>query len=88
MAERECDYIGRAGIPGVAGRLGVLANQFFLKRAVFFSRVSAIFWGVFFSSFGGVFVLFGGVFVVVLFGCFFFFCFSRVGAICLGGLIF
>ena len=59
---------GGAGIPGVAGRLGVPANAInFLEEGGFFFRVSAkkIIWGilvVFFSPFGGVFVLFGGVF--------------------------
>ena len=67
----------RAGIPGVAGRLGVSAKRINFGKRVFFPRVSAIFLGVFFSPFGGVFVLFGGVFVLL--GCVFF-CFFRSAA--------
>ena len=73
----------RAGIPGVAGGLGVPAKTInFWKRAVFFSRVSAEEekdW-VFFSPFGGVFVLLGGVFAFFgVFLCFLgvFFSFAR-----------
>ena len=61
----------RAGLPGVAGCLGVPAKTInFWKRAVFFfsARKRNFFCWCFFPSFGGVFVLLGGVFVFVLFG--------------------
>ena len=50
----------RAGIPpGVAGRLGVPEkNAFFKKDCSYFSRVSAIFAGVFFFAFRGCFCAF------------------------------
>ena len=55
----------RAGIPGVAGRLGVPAKTIsFWKRAVFFARKRGNFIWVFFSPFGGVFFLLGGVFAL------------------------
>ena len=70
----------RAGIPDVAGVLGLPAKPIiFLEEGLFFPRVSVSAkkkWVFFFSCFGGVFVLFGGFFV--LGGvC----CFSRVSAI-------
>ena len=51
----------RAGIPGVAGRLGVPRKIIiFLEEGSFYSRVSAKKnWGVFFV-FGGCFCAFGG----------------------------
>ena len=73
----------RAGIPGVAGRLGVPAKKVeFWKRAVFFKRKKMVlfflaFWRCFCVFSGGVFALLGGVFVLL--GCFF--CFSRVSAL-------
>ena len=70
-----CFWIGsnlgliRAGIPGVAGRLGVPAKTInFWKRAVFFSRVSAKKNWVFFRLLG-VFLCFLGVFLR-FWGCF------------------
>ena len=70
------DHKSRAGVPGVAGRLGTSKNNYFFEEA-FFSRVSAdffggvffAFWGCFcafggcFCSFGGVFLFFWGVFL-------------------------
>ena len=56
----------RAGIPGVAGRLGVPAKTInFLNWGVFFA-----FWGCF-CALWGCFCAFGGVFVLL--GCFFLF---------------
>ena len=79
-------HIPRAGIPGVAGRLGVPAKTIvYWKRAVFCSRVSAkknwvfffVFWGCFFCAFGGCCCAFLCVF-----------CISRVSANCFGGVNF
>ena len=67
----------RAGIPGVAGRLGVPAKAInLLEEGIFVSRVSAIFWGVFFAFWGCICAL----------GFFFFR--SRASAIFWGELIF
>ena len=57
LAKARRGRVYKAGIPGVAGVLGLPAKPIiFWKRAFFFSRVSAIiFFGCFFPSFGGVF---------------------------------
>ena len=69
---------GRAGIAGVAGRLGLPAkNIIFFEEGSFFPRASpSFFFGVLFAFFGGVFVLLGGVFVIFG-GVFVLFCFAR-----------
>ena len=82
----------RAGIPGVAGRLGLPAKtiMFWKRASLFVSRISAkkkkmAFFrllGVCFVLFGGVFCAFGGCF-----GGFCFFCFSRAARNLFGGLI-
>ena len=75
----------RAGIPGVAGRLGVPAKTInFLKMGFLFSRVSAIFflgvffafWGCFCALGGSVFLRFFGVFLCFL-GVFLFYARQR-----------
>ena len=85
----------RAGIPGVAGRLGAPAknNSFFGRGLLFFffaRRKREIKFWVFFFAFRGCFVFWGGDFaflggVFVLFGCVFVF---RASARIFWGVIF
>ena len=57
----------RAGIPGVAGRLGLPGKTIaFLEEGVFFSRVSAIFFLLLFFRLLGMFLFFWGVFLCFL----------------------
>ena len=61
--------VARAGIPGVAGRLGLPAKTIvFWKRAVFFARKRVEEKNGVCFAFGGCFCAFGGIFV--LFFCF------------------